>query len=381
VAKTKLTASKTKTSEKTSKEGAVTMADLLAKYDKALKTFSIGEKVKGKVIALIPGRVIIEIGGKSEGIVAEKAYKESENYIKTLKPGDEVEGSVIVTENSEGFTVLSFRQSSQDALWDEVQSASESRTPVSVYGKMSTPSGIVVEYKSVSGFLPKSQLGSEVTKNPASLVGRRFDAVIIDFDKEGRRIIFSEKEVSEKDELDRERAALEQVKTGESYGGTVSAIYDFGVFVAIPLKIGKGKSGEETSIEGLVHISELSWDKVDYPGEIYKVGQEVKVLVIGKDKGRLALSIKQIAADPWKTVGDRIKKDQKIKGKVSKVTDFGVFVILEAGIEGLIHMTKIPPGQKYQKGDTVEVYVEEINGSEKRISLGLVLTAKPLGYK
>jgi len=144
---------------------------------------------------------------------------------------------------------------------------------------------------------------------------------------------------------------------------------------------GKISEKEEVELEGLVHISELSWDKVGRAEDAFKAGDEVKVKVIGKTNGKLAFSIRQTQVDPWDKIEDKYKKESRVKGKISKLTDFGVFVQLEPGIEGLVHLTKIPPGKSLAKGDSVNVYVEEIDPKEKRISLGLVLTEKPVGYK
>jgi small subunit ribosomal protein S1 len=134
-------------------------------------------------------------------------------------------------------------------------------------------------------------------------------------------------------------------------------------------------------LEGLVHISELSWDKIGKPEEIVSVGDNVKVKVIGKKNGKLALSIKQTQKDPWEEAEKRYPKDKKVEGKVVRVSDFGMFVSLEPGVEGLVHITKIPPTKKFEVGDDVNVVIEEIDSKAKKLSLGLVLTAKPVGYK
>ena len=134
-------------------------------------------------------------------------------------------------------------------------------------------------------------------------------------------------------------------------------------------------------LEGLVHVSELSWGKVSHPLDLVSVGDKVKVAVIGTKDGKLALSIKQATKDPWTSVSEKYKKDTKTKGKITKQSDFGVFVQLEPGIEGLIHITKIPPGKKLEVGSEIDCYVEEVDSKNKKISLGLVLTSIPVGYK
>ncbi len=162
------------------------------------------------------------------------------------------------------------------------------------------------------------------------------------------------------------------------FDGKVVTLADFGRFVQIKIAI---KKGTKIAVEGLVHISEMSWEKVRRPSNMVSEGDKVKVKVIGTDRGKLALSMKQAQDDPWTKVAKKYKKDAKVKGEVVKLSDFGVFVKLEPGVEGLIHMTKIPPGKRLNVGDSVNVYVEEVDPKARKISLGLVLTAKPVGYR
>ena len=173
---------------------------------------------------------------------------------------------------------------------------------------------------------------------------------------------------------------MKNVKEGEIFDGVVSTVYDFGCFVKIEVPVSKKNKGK-VPLEGLVHVSELAWEKVADPNDVVKEGDKVKVKVVGKKNEKLAFSMKQTGKDPWDSAVERYEKDAKVKGKVMKLTDFGVFVQLEPGLEGLVHMTKIPPGKKLGRGDEVQVYVEDVDRENKRISLGLVLTEKPVGYK
>jgi len=368
------TLSISKTQKKTT---GLSMDDLLKKYGSEVKNYSRGDRVEGIILEITPKRVVVDIGGKCEGLIAEKSYKEAESVIKTLKVGDKISASIIVTETPEGFCVLSMRKTVRDAIWKKIEESLSKHTPISVEGKMTNAAGVMVNISGLTGFVPKSQLGFEVAKSPNLLVGKRFKAVVIDADRTGNKIVLSEKEVSEKEELGYIRDAIGKIKEGDEFEGEVGGIYDFGCFV----KIASGKGKTSTELEGLVHISELSWDKVSKPSDVVSAGEKVKVKVIGKTSGKLAFSIKQAQDDPWKDVAKKYKKDIKIKGKVTKLSDFGIFVALEPGIEGLIHITKIPPEKKFAKGDEINVYVEEVDEKKRKISLGLVLTAKPVGYK
>jgi len=366
---------KKKTSEPT------TMEELMEMYGGNFKTFSPGERVMTKVVSIAPNRVILDIAGKTEGLVAERAYKEAENFIKTLKPGDEVEGVVLVSETREGYTVISLRQAAQKITWQKIEKAHDSEEPIRVEAKSTNSSGVLVDVEGITGFIPTSQLGKEAAKKPQDLVGTRFEAKVIDFDKSQNKVVLSEKEVSEKEEIEKLKDALKTIKEGENFDGVITTIYDFGVFVKIDAPVGKGKKAEKVPLEGLVHISELSWDKVGKPEDVVSVGDKVNVQVIGKKNGKLALSIKQTQKDPWDDADKKYAKDKKVEGKVVRISDFGMFVSLEPGVEGLVHITKIPPTKKFETGDDVNVVIEEIDAKAKKLSLGLVLTAKPVGYK
>jgi ribosomal protein S1 len=366
------------------------MEELLSLHEEKAGVLSRGQKVKGKVTGKTKRSVIIDIGGKSEGVVAEKAFQEAKKYISGLKVGDEVRATVLIPETPDGFSILSLREASSDAAWGRIEEAREKANPLSVFGKSVNPSGVAVEVFGLSGFVPTSQLGKKVSRNAPSLVGKSFEVVPIEVNRTARKIVLSEKEVSEADDIKLQEAALKKIKEGEVYAGVVTTVVDFGCFVQIKIPLGKKSrsAGENVPVEGLVHISELSWEKVDDPKQVVSQGDEVKVKVLGKDLartgrgvGRLALSIKQAEPDPWEDADKKYKKDSKVSGKVARVSEYGIFVQLEPGIEGLIHMTKIPPGEKLEEGQKIEVYVEEIDTKVRRLSLGLVLTKKPVGYK
>ena len=385
---------------KPSKREAQTMGELLSMYGGSGFSHSVGDRVRGKILSIDGAKVVIDIGGKSEGMVAEKAFKEAEEFIKTLKIGDEIETTVLVPETNEGFTILSLRVASENSLWGKIQDASEKATPITVEGLGVTSSGVTVNLNGLTGFIPMSQLGKVTSQNPQALIGKKFQAVVIDYSRNIRKMVLSEKEVTEAGEIAQGRTALKEIKEGQEFEEEVTTIYDFGAFVRIwtkgpsspkdhqplvessgrevPLK---GKVKANIPLEGLVHVSELSWEKISDPGSVVSVGQKVKVVVVGKKNDKLAFSIKQREKDPWDEVATHYTKDKKVEGVVSKLTDFGVFVSLEKGVEGLIHITKIPPEKSFSRGDKVQVYIEEVDAKARRISLGLILTAKPVGYK
>jgi len=368
-----------KVSSKSSSKEPKTMAELLASAESKVTGFKSRDRVVGTVLAKYPRLLTVDIGGKSEGIVAEKAFIEAKDFIDTLKVGDSIEAMVLIPENSEGNVVLSLRNAAQTASWSRLYDAQKKGEPVSVLGRSVNPAGISVEVEGLSGFIPTSQQGAALAKNPQEAIGKGFLAKVLEVDRASNKVVLSEKEVSEAGDIADAKEALAKVKEGEIYEGVVTTVTNFGCFVKLEIAGKKGKKAP--LVEGLVHISELSWSKVAKASDIFKKGDKVKVKVIGAKEGRLAFSIKQAEADPWEKATQNYKLDSKVKGKVAKNTDFGVFVELEPGIEGLIHMTKIPPGTKLEVGQDVNVYVEGIDSKEKRLSLGLVLTKKPVGYK
>lgn len=356
----------------------LTMADLLASQGKKKLGFTVGQRIKAKVIAKTSKSLILDIGGKSEGVVAEKAFIEARDFIKGLKIGDEVTATVIVSETREGNVILSLRQASFDLIWEKLTKAKQSKEPVAVIGKGVNPSGVTVEVEGLLGFIPGSQLGRETAKNSEELIGKHFKAQVLEVDRLTNKIVLSEKEVSEAVDIKLAKEILAKIKEGDIYEGEVTTVANFGCFVKLEIP---GEKKSKTAIEGLVHISELSWGKVGTTSEVVKVGDKVKVKVIGIRDGRLSLSIKQALKDPWEKASEKYKIESKFKGKVTRISDFGIFVEVEPGVEGLVHITKIPPTKRFSEGELVECFIEEIDSKNKKIVLGLVLTEKPIGYK
>lgn len=361
-----------------------TMDELLSLYGENLAPLERGQKIKGIVIDKTLKTLVLDINRKSEGLVAEKAFNEARDYIKDLEVGDEVTASVIIPETPEGYTILSLRQAKEDASWEKVLEAFKNGKPLVAYGKSLVTSGITADVEDLPAFIPNSQVGKEASKNPKDLLDDHFKVKVIEADRDSGKIVLSEKEISDAEDIKLVKKAIEGISVGDVYDAQVSAVLDFGCFVEIPITVEKQKTG----VEGLVHISELSWEKVYNIKDAIKEGDNVKVKVLGIEDSvrlgqpsKLSLSMKQAQKDPWSDIEKRYKVDSKKKGTVVRVSDFGVFVRLEPGIEGLVHITKIPPGTRLEKDKEVNVYVEEVDQKNRKISLGLVLTAKPLGYK
>jgi len=363
------------TSKTKSNTESMTMAELLAGAKTKIQGYTLGDKVKATVLSKTPKMLILDIGGKSEGVVTEKAFQEAKEFIRTLNVGDIVTAMVLVPETREGNVLLSLRQASADAAWSILEKAQKDNSPLVVLGKGANTSGVAVEVEGMQGFIPSSQLGRETAKNPESLIGKYFKAIIIDLDKSYNKVVLSEKEITEAADIKAQRAAMAKVKEGQTYDGVVTTVANFGCFVKLDL------GSEKALVEGLVHISELSWEKTAKVSDVVKEGDKVKVRVIGARDGRLSLSIKYALEDPWDKFVKKFKAEDRFKGKVTKLSDFGIFVQIVPGVEGLVHMTKIPPATRFSVGDEINCYIEELDKTTKKVGLGLVLSTKPVGYK
>jgi ribosomal protein S1 len=353
------------------------MEELLAKSGASLKAFTPGQQIKATLLDINPKMASFDIGGKSEGVLVGLYFDEARDYVKTLKVGDVIDAVVVDPETPDGTVRLSLRQVALDSVWDHLEEVRDNDDEITVMGKASSERGVTVELDSLIGYIPSSQLSKKALENPQKLMGAKFPVRIIELDRSKKRIVLSEKAVTEAEEIRLQEEAFSAVTQGEVYSGVVKQVTNFGAFVEIKVEV----DGKKVPIEGLVHISEMAWEKVAAPQDVLKENEKIEVKVIGMKDGKLALSMKQAQKDPWKSVNENYSVDMKVQGIVSRVSNFGVFVELEPGIEGLIHMTKIPPGSDLKLGDKVDCYIEEINASERRISLGLILTAKPVGYK
>ncbi len=348
------------------------MQELLALHASKIKGFKRSEKIQVKITEINKKFALFDVGGKSEGVLKDIYFQEARDYLKTLKVGDTVSAIVMDPETRDGNVSLSLRHAATDSLWEKLNDLKSKGILVFVNIKNSNPSGLSVDYEGINGFVPTSQVGKETLKNIDRL-GGSLKVKVIEVDKNRKKIVFSEKEVSEAKEIKELHDAIKNIKSGEIYKGNVTTITNFGIFVEI-------KTGE-TKVEGLVHVSELSWKKVNKPSDEFKVGQKTEVKVLGVTDGKLSISIKQAQEDPWKNISKKFKVEDRVKGKVIKNSDFGTFVQIVPGIEGLIHITKIPPATKLNIGDEVNCYIEEIDEKNKKIALGIVLTSKPVAYK
>jgi len=347
-------------------------AKLLEKDD--IKIPQVGDIVKGRVVAASKSEVMLDIDGILMGIVrGPELYNEVEEF-STLKPGDEIEAAVIDEENENGELELSFRLVGQEKAWIKLRQAFKDKTTVKVKIADANKGGLLSRYCQIDGFLPVSQLApenyprisggdkSKILEKLKSFVGSEFEVTVITLSEEDGKVIFSEKDVWNK----KQKPALDKYKIGLQVEGKITAITNFGVFVTF---------GE--NIEGLVHISELAWQRIDSPSEMYKVGDKIKAEIISIDGAKVFLSAKKLMIDPWLEASAKYKAGQVVPGTILKVNPFGLFVKLDEEIHGLAHVSLLNLGGKekitdlYQPGEVRDFEVVSISPAEHRLGLKL----------
>lgn len=348
--------STTKVTKKPATKSPQTMEELLASENFDLKAIKRGQVIDGTILAITPVEVLVDIGGKSEGVIS---GRELGDDVKGLTSGQKILAYVMQSEDDSGRTILSIKRAGGERRWRELQEEFAAGLPVECRGLETNRGGLVVDLDGVRGFIPSSQL--DQTNSGSQGVGKRFTAKIIELDRKGNRLVLSQRSMTAEANRKKFEETAKKFSAGQVLTVKVSGIMPYGLFVTL----GDG-------VEGLVHISEVSWERVSNLGESFKVGDEVQVKVINIDPsaGRINLSIKALQKDPWQDKITELKVGAKVKGEVIKLTQFGIFVQLEQGIDGLIRSGKIPeymvdikPGQK------LDLLVETVDPTQRRISL------------
>ena len=351
------------------------MEELLATSGYVLLVPKKGETIKGLETSINRKMVMVDIGAKTEGVVAEREYDFAKEFIETIKVGDEIDVYVASDENDRGQILLSLKRAMFDKLWTMLDDYLKNEKEVVVKTVELNRGGMIVRWQGLRGFIPSSQFGATYAGNLQGLVGKDITVKPIEVDREKNRLIFSEKHVSEAAVMEARESALKAVKVGNTFSGSVTGVLSFGAFVAVVV--------EGITVEGLVHISEISWEKVEDIHKYLKVGDKVEVKVLGVEEGtgKLNLSMKQLQDDPWSLVAEKYSAGTTVKGTVSRSAPFGVFVNVEPGVDGLIHVSRLASFGELKAGEPIEVLVENVDPEHRRMSLGPVLKEVPVGYK
>jgi small subunit ribosomal protein S1 len=342
---------------------------LLDMYDVSFRNFAEGEVVRGTVLQVSESEVIVDVGYKSEGIIALEEFRDEAGQL-SIKVGDTVDVLLEKTEDKEGYVVLSKEKAEKMKVWDDVERAYQERRVVVGRVIERVKGGLAVDI-GVRAFLPGSQVDVRPVRNLDSLRGQELRMRVIKVNKKRGNIVLSRKAVLEEENAEKKRDTLETLEEGKVLMGVVKNITEYGAFVDLG------------GIDGLLHITDMSWGRINHPSEVLNVGDEIKVQVLKFDREseRVSLGYKQLKADPWSTATIRYPAASRVKGKVVSLTDYGAFVELEQGVEGLIHVSEMSWSKKVKHpskiltvGQEVECQVLGIDQEAHRISLGLKQT-------
>lgn len=366
---------------KTVTDKKLTMEDLLKQAGHSLQIPHSGDIIKGRVVDITKKMILLDIGAKTEGLVVDREFQGAKEMLPDLKVGDKIDVFVLDSENEQGQILLSIRRAAMDRKWDDLIKLVESQETVQVEAVEVNRGGMVVMLDGLRGFIPTSQFGRQVTGKLDTLKGSMLDVKVLESDKEKNRLIFSERLVSEADEIANSDAAIASVKPGSVVSGTVTGVKPFGVFVAVEVPLEGEKEGVGV-LEGMVHISEVSWDKVDDLTKLYDKGQkiETKVVSVDKDQKKLTLSLKQLQNDPWDKLAQDCPPGTIVTGTVSRIVPFGVFVAIVPGVDGLIHESKLE-GREFTEGKKISVVIDSIDTDQRRVSLSPTTEELPVNYK
>lgn len=345
---------------------ATSMAELMAKSAPSVKSFKKGEKVIGTITKLTKNEILIDIGAKTEAVVLEKDKIILNTILSSLKVGDSVEVGVLNPESDQGNPVVSLRKYVDEKIWGNLEKLKEDKKILDISVTDHTRGGfLVTTLDGLSGFLPNSQV--ILNDSPSNIVGKKLKAIMLEINRQQHKVIFSQKAATSDADFER---IVKDIKVDETVDVVVSNTTTFGVFVSVK------------NTEGFIHLSELSWDRIESAENFFKAGEKIQAKVVGIDKDgrRVNLSVKRLTKDPFEDLVTEFKIDKKVKGVVKQVNSLGVTVDL-GEVEALIKKDKVPPSTKYSKGETVEAIVTDIDLKRHRIIIVPILKEKPLGYR
>ncbi len=345
-------------------------AELFEQSQQSLSKLRSGAIVSGVVVDIRPDVVVVNAGLKSEGIIPIEQFR-NENGELEIKAGDIVKVALDAIENGFGETVLSREKAKRSLVWDELEEAQAADSTVTgrISGKVK--GGFTVDIKDVRAFLPGSLVDVRPVRDPGYLEGKELELKIIKLDRKRNNVVVSRRAVVESEYSVEREQLMEKLVEGAVLKGVVKNLTDYGAFVDLG------------GIDGLLHITDMAWKRVRHPSEVVNVGDEleVRVLKFDRERNRVSLGLKQLGEDPWVNIARRYPADTRLFGKISNVTDYGCFVELEPGVEGLVHVSEmdwtnknVNPAKVVQVGDEVEVMVLDVDEERRRISLGMKQT-------
>jgi small subunit ribosomal protein S1 len=335
-------------------------------YAESFQSIEEGAILIGEVVAVKPDGVIVDIGYKSEGVIRIEEFTEEE--LGELKPGSRIEVYVVNMRDSEGVLSLSKERASKIKIWDVLEKAAQEGTPVEGVVTERTKGGLTVDVGGVRAFLPGSQIDIKITKDVDGLLHKKMLFKVLKINNKRSNVIVSRRAILEEERAKKKGETIGKIREGALLEGTVKNITDYGVFVDLG------------GIDGLLHISDISWGRISHPSEFFVIGDTIEVIVLKYDhvSERITLGYKQKQPDPWSNVLEKFPAGQKVKGKVVSITDYGAFIELEDGLEGLVHISEIDwtpkpkhPSKYLSIGETVETVVLKVDQEERKLSLSI----------
>jgi len=341
---------------------------MVPNYDLTIPIFSEGDVVTGRVVRVDKDEVLVDIGYKSEGVIplSELSIRKSVNVDEEVSLGEMVDALVMTKEDQDGRLILSKKRARFEKAWKRIEAAAAAGEHVEGTVIEVVKGGLILDL-GVRGFLPASLVDIRRVQDLDEFLGRKLECKVIELNRNRNNVVLSRRAVLEDERREVRQKILDELQPGQVVEGTISNIVDFGAFVDLE------------GIDGLIHISELSWSHVNHPSEVLAIGDkvEVKVLDIDRDRQRISLGLKQTQADPWQSVIDNFDVGDVVEGKVTKVVTFGAFVEIHAGVEGLVHISELAshhvenPREVVSQGDSVSVRIIEIDADRRRLSLSL----------
>jgi small subunit ribosomal protein S1 len=336
-------------------------------YEESLKQYQEGEVVSGRIVAVDKDYVIVDIGYKCEGHIPIHEFLDP-NGENTAKVGDQVDVLLERRDDEEDVILLSKEKASKIKIWEEISSAYQQDGEIEGAVVAKVKGGLSVDLGGMSAFLPGSQVDLQPVRNIDSLIGQTFKFKILKYNKKRRNVVLSRRVIMEKERSEQKTATLSALEESKVVTGTVKNITDYGVFVDLG------------GIDGLLHVTDMSWGRIGHPSDVFHVGDpiEVKILSFDRDNEKVSLGLKQLTEDPWLIASEKYPVGERVRGRVVSLTDYGAFVELEPGVEGLIHVSEMSwtkkvrhPSKIVSVGDVVEAEVLDIDIEKKRISLSM----------
>jgi small subunit ribosomal protein S1 len=345
----------------------ITMEMLLAEEGNFIRALAHGDIVDGTVVRVDPDEVLVDIGAKSEGVISNRELSARGEATVVLSPGEQVKVYVVQAENEDGNVVLSLRKARAEGIWQAVAQKESEGEILDAEVREQNKGGLIVNIMGLRGFLPSSQVARQFSGNLMELVGTKIPVKILEVNRKRNRLIVSQRAAQDEDRARQREELFEKLQIGDVVSGKVSGLTSYGAFVNLG------------GADGLIHISELSWDRINNVSDMLNVGDEVRVKVIKLDPelSRISLSLRQMSDDPWDTIEDRFPAGKAVTGEVTKTKKYGAFLQIADGVEGLLHISELSwdhverTEDVLKVGEVVEVMVLSADKVRRRISLSL----------